>query len=56
IEYLVRIRNHRWWSKYNYILNSALEAGTGIAVIVIFVALQLPKNGGISLNWWGNTV
>ncbi|KAG9040490.1 hypothetical protein FS837_000558 [Tulasnella sp. UAMH 9824] len=55
-QYLIRIRNHRWWSKYNYILSCALEAGTGIAVIVIFVALQLPRNGGLSVNWWGNTV
>jgi hypothetical protein len=26
-EYLVRRRNFRWWSKFNYILSSALDSG-----------------------------
>lgn len=27
IEYLIRKRNFRWWSKFNYILSSALDSG-----------------------------
>ncbi|KIO27768.1 hypothetical protein M407DRAFT_7102 [Tulasnella calospora MUT 4182] len=55
-QYLLRVRRYKLWAKFNYILSCALEAGTGIAVIVIFLALQLPKGGRISLDWWGNTV
>jgi hypothetical protein len=25
-------------------------------VIVIFLVLQLPKNGTLQVTWWGNTV
>ena len=32
-----------------------MDAGVGIALIIIFFALQFPK-GGIFLSWWGNTV
>ncbi|KAG8904843.1 hypothetical protein FRC01_008582 [Tulasnella sp. 417] len=55
-QYLIRIKHQQWWSKYNYVLSSALHAGTGLSVIVIFLALQLPKDGRVSVNWWGNTV
>ena len=41
--------------RYNYILSAALDLGVGLALIVIFFTLLLPK-GGIYLNWWGNTV
>jgi len=37
-----------------------LDAGYAIGLIIIFFALQYPKNGTIGqnsiLNWWGNTV
>ena len=42
--------------RYNYILSAGLDTGVAIALIVIFFALQLPKNSTIFLNWWGNTV
>ncbi|KAG2015329.1 peptide transporter MTD1 [Coprinopsis cinerea AmutBmut pab1-1] len=54
-QYLVRKRNFAWWSKFNYVLSSALDSGTVIAVIVIFFTLQFPKDG-FFLNWWGNVV
>ena len=54
-EYLIRKRNFRWWSKFNYILSSALDSGTVLSLIVIFLALQLPKGNTLSPNWWGNT-
>ncbi|KAF8321391.1 oligopeptide transporter [Cantharellus anzutake] len=55
-QYLVRRRNFRWWSKFNYILSSALDSGTLISLLFIFLTLQFPKGGRISVNWWGNKV
>ena len=41
-------------------LSAGLDAGYAIGTIVIFFALQLPKNGTIGMNslqnWWGNTI
>ncbi|KAI9568837.1 OPT oligopeptide transporter protein-domain-containing protein [Boletus coccyginus] len=54
-QYLVRKRNFAWWSKFNYITSAALDCGTVLSTIVIFATLQFPA-GGVSLNWWGNTV
>ncbi|KAH6910295.1 OPT oligopeptide transporter protein-domain-containing protein [Coprinopsis sp. MPI-PUGE-AT-0042] len=54
-QYIVRKRNFAWWSKFNYVLSSALDSGTVIAVITIFFTLQFPK-GGIEVKWWGNQV
>jgi len=54
-QYLVRKKNFAWWSKFNYVLSAALDSGTVIAIMLIFFALQFPKDG-ISLKWWGNTV
>jgi len=54
-QYLIRKRNFAWWSKFNYVLSSALDSGTVISIIVIFFTLQLPK-GGVQVNWWGNLV
>ncbi|KAK9379748.1 OPT oligopeptide transporter protein-domain-containing protein [Kockiozyma suomiensis] len=42
-----------WWTKYNYILASALTAGVAFSAIVIFAGLQYQQ---ISLSWWGNKV
>ena len=42
------------------VLSAGLDAGYAVGLIVIFFALQYPKNGTIALNtiqsWWGNTV
>ncbi|KAL4079124.1 OPT oligopeptide transporter protein-domain-containing protein [Scleroderma citrinum] len=54
-QYLVRRRNFAWWSKFNYVTSAALDSGTVISALVIFFTLQFP-NGGVTLNWWGNTV
>ncbi|RXW15177.1 hypothetical protein EST38_g10679 [Candolleomyces aberdarensis] len=54
-QYVVRKRNFAWWSKFNYVLSSALDSGTVIAVIVIFFTLQFPK-GGFEVKWWGNSI
>ena len=49
-----------WWVKYAYVLSSALDSGTVMGVIFIFLGMQLTKGGNsgedASLKWWGNTV
>ncbi|KAK9452717.1 OPT oligopeptide transporter protein-domain-containing protein [Dipodascopsis uninucleata] len=51
--YYIRRRYLAWWSKYNYILQSAITAGVAFCGILIFFALEYhPK----LLVWWGNTV
>ncbi|KIP02879.1 hypothetical protein PHLGIDRAFT_130482 [Phlebiopsis gigantea 11061_1 CR5-6] len=59
-QYVVRRRHFGWWSKYNYILSAALDAGTAIGTILVFFCLQYPANGTIGQHsvqsWWGNTV
>ncbi|XP_027087875.1 oligopeptide transporter 3-like [Coffea arabica] len=39
-----------WWQKYNYVLSSALDAGTAFMGVLLFFALQ---NSGKNLKWWG---
>jgi hypothetical protein len=54
-QWYMRRRHFRWWMRYNYLLSSGLDAGVIIALVLIFFAVQFPK-GGLTLNWWGNTV
>ncbi|KAI5825925.1 OPT superfamily oligopeptide transporter [Schizophyllum commune Tattone D] len=54
-QYLIRKRNFAWWSKFNYVTSAAIDSGTVISLIFIFLTLQFPK-GGVNLDWWGNTV
>ncbi|KAH6917448.1 glutathione transporter [Coprinopsis sp. MPI-PUGE-AT-0042] len=53
--FVIRRFHFRWWMRYNYILSAALDSGGAIASIVVFFALQFPKDG-IYVNWWGNEV
>ena len=56
-QYFIRRRNFRWWSKFNYVLSAALDSGTVLAIIFIFLTLQLPFKGeGLGLKWWGNSI
>ncbi|TDL22398.1 glutathione transporter [Rickenella mellea] len=55
-QWYMRRTHFFWWSRYNYILSAALDAGAALASVVIFLVLQLPRGGTISLSWWGNTV
>ncbi|KAJ7188821.1 OPT oligopeptide transporter protein-domain-containing protein [Mycena filopes] len=55
-QYFIRKRNFAWWSKFNYVTSAALDSGTVISLMVIFFTLQFPKDGKISVNWWGNSV
>lgn len=51
----LRRRHFRWWMRYNYVLAAALDAGVAFGSLFVFLFLYLPK-GGITLDWWGNTV
>ena len=51
----LRRRHFRWWMRYNYIVSAALDAGVVFGSLFIFLFLYLPK-GGITFEWWGNTV
>ncbi|KAI0331596.1 OPT oligopeptide transporter [Cubamyces sp. BRFM 1775] len=58
--YVIRRRHFSWWTKYNYILSAGLDSGVAVSIIVVYFALQYPKNGNVGINtiqtWWGNTV
>lgn len=47
----IKRRYLAFWSRYNYILVTAFNAGVAVAIIIIFFAVQLP---GVEINWWGN--
>ncbi|KAK9469149.1 OPT oligopeptide transporter protein-domain-containing protein [Lipomyces arxii] len=51
--YHIRKRYLAWWTKYNYILTSALSAGIAFCGILIFVSINLTNT---KLAWWGNQV
>ncbi|KAJ7477229.1 OPT oligopeptide transporter [Mycena galericulata] len=53
--YFIRRRHFRWWMRYNYILSAALDAGLALGLIIVFFAVEY-ANGGITLNWIGNTI
>ncbi|KAF7291148.1 OPT oligopeptide transporter [Mycena indigotica] len=59
-QYVIRRRHFAWWTKYNYVLSAALDAGLAVSAVLIFFILQYPKNGTIGENtiqtWWGNVV
>ena len=40
-QYLIRKRNFAWWSKFNYVLSAAMDSGTCLSVIFIFLTLQV---------------
>ena len=39
--------------QYNYVLAAALDVGTGLSAILVFLVLILPR---AEVNWWGNNV
>ncbi|KAH8928634.1 OPT oligopeptide transporter [Atractiella rhizophila] len=41
-----------WWSKYAYVLATALSTAIGIFGVIYFFALQFPS--GLDFSWWGN--
>ncbi|CAL1710742.1 unnamed protein product [Somion occarium] len=59
-QYYVRRKYFPFWAKYNYVLSAAMDAGTAVALVLVYFCLQYPENGHIGENtirlWWGNTV
>jgi len=55
-QWFMRRYHFRWWLRYNYPLAAGLDAGVIIGMFVIFFSLQMRSNGGINVNWWGNSV
>ena len=55
--YVLKRYRSVWWAKYNYMLSAALNGGSAIATVVIYFALQFPKqpNDFYENGWWGNT-
>ncbi|KAF9958302.1 hypothetical protein BGZ72_000614 [Mortierella alpina] len=50
--FVIKRRHFGWWSKYNYVMSAALDAGVAISALVIFFALQ---NNNVHMpQWWGN--
>ncbi|KAL0954158.1 hypothetical protein HGRIS_005294 [Hohenbuehelia grisea] len=35
-QYVIRRRHFSWWTKYNYVLSAAMDAGVAIAAVLIF--------------------
>ncbi|KAI0662504.1 OPT oligopeptide transporter [Cubamyces menziesii] len=54
-QWWVRRYHFRWWLRFNYILSAGLDIGVSVGIVLVFFCLQYPK-GGVTLNWWGNTV
>jgi hypothetical protein len=69
LEYLLRRRASGWWSRvsraarwrgaithvaqFNYTLSAALDLGTLLCVLFIFLTLGLPN---VTIRWWGKSV
>ncbi|KAK9464999.1 OPT oligopeptide transporter protein-domain-containing protein [Lipomyces arxii] len=53
--FMYYIRRHylAWWTKYNYVLTSALSAGVAFGAILIFATVQVTN---VHLSWWGKSV
>ncbi|SGY40017.1 BQ5605_C003g02310 [Microbotryum silenes-dioicae] len=55
-QYFLRRRHFSTWSKYVYIISAGLDSGTTFSALIIFFSLMLPKNGQLTLDWWGNNI
>ncbi|KAF8729166.1 hypothetical protein HU200_017749 [Digitaria exilis] len=40
----------KWWTRYNYILSAALDAGVAFMGVVLYFSLTMENK---SINWWG---
>lgn len=55
-QYYMRTRYTEWWSRYNFVLAGAMDFGTILSSMAIYLMLELPKAGGLLVRWWGNEV
>ena len=53
--WLIRKRAFGWWSKYNFVLSSALDSSVGIAGVVIFFTIYY-TGASKHFSWWGTKV
>ncbi|KAJ2919361.1 hypothetical protein MD484_g1053, partial [Candolleomyces efflorescens] len=57
-QYVIRRKHFSYWTKYNYVLSAALDAGTAVGLIMIYFCLQYPLGGTIGKNtiqqWYGS--
>ncbi|RZR76841.1 hypothetical protein BHM03_00001728 [Ensete ventricosum] len=49
--YVVYRFRRDWWTRHNYVLSGALDAGLAFMAVLLYLCLGLED---ISLNWWGN--
>ncbi|KAL7192943.1 hypothetical protein ACSBR2_024703 [Camellia fascicularis] len=40
-----------WWSRHNYLLSGALDAGLAFMAVLLYLCLGMQ---GVELSWWGN--
>ncbi|WVZ74094.1 hypothetical protein U9M48_022317 [Paspalum notatum var. saurae] len=40
----------RWWTRYNYVLSAALDAGVAFMGVVLYFSLTMQNK---SIDWWG---
>ncbi|KAI3850491.1 hypothetical protein MKW98_000301 [Papaver atlanticum] len=50
--YFVFRYRKKWWTRYNYVLSAALDAGVAFMGVLLYFALTLENQ---SLNWWGTS-
>ncbi|KAJ5618238.1 hypothetical protein N7528_006881 [Penicillium herquei] len=53
--YLIRKRAFAWWSKYNFVLSSALDSSVGVAGVLIFLTVFF-TGASKHFSWWGTEV
>ncbi|KAF9507706.1 hypothetical protein BS47DRAFT_1351209 [Hydnum rufescens UP504] len=53
----VYLRRHHgaFFEKYNYVLSAALDAGTSVNALVIYIALTIVLGGWEAPHWWLNS-
>ncbi|KAF8340507.1 OPT oligopeptide transporter protein-domain-containing protein [Cantharellus anzutake] len=51
------LRRHRteWFEKYRYVLSSALDAGTSVNALLVYLILALILGGWEAPHWWLNS-
>ncbi|XP_019182413.1 PREDICTED: oligopeptide transporter 7-like isoform X1 [Ipomoea nil] len=43
----------KWWSRHNYVLSGALDAGLAFMGVLLYLCLEMEH---VSLDWWGSRV
>jgi OPT family oligopeptide transporter len=53
--WFIRKRLHAWWSKYNFVLSSALDSSVSVAGVLIFLTIFF-TGASKHFKWWGTDV